>query len=90
MKFRKIYQCWVRPALLYCCETWEVTVADEARLCGVEHHMIQMCGVFTDVLRDRVCFVVKIEDIIQSCLWWCGHVMHGYINSQIRQVIEAK
>ena len=46
--------------------------------------------VLTDVLRDRVCFVVKIEDIIQSCLWWCGHVMHGYINSQICQVIEAK
>ena len=32
----KIYQCCVRPILLYCCETWELTVADEARLRGVE------------------------------------------------------
>ena len=32
----KIYQCCVRPALLYCSETWEITVADEASLCGVE------------------------------------------------------
>ena len=27
----KIYQCWVRPGLLHCCETWE-PVADEVRL----------------------------------------------------------
>ena len=33
---RKIYQCCVRPALLYCSETWEITVADEVSLCGVE------------------------------------------------------
>ena len=32
----KIYQCCVRPALLYFSETWEITVADEASLCGVE------------------------------------------------------
>ena len=30
----KIYQCCVRPVLLYCCEMWELTVADEARLRG--------------------------------------------------------
>ena len=29
---RKIYQCCVRPGLLYCCETWEITMADEVRL----------------------------------------------------------
>ena len=30
----------------------------------------------TDVLRYRVGVVVKIEDmIIQSRLWWCGHVI---------------
>ena len=23
---RKIYQCWFKPVLLYCCETWEFTV----------------------------------------------------------------
>ena len=57
----------------------------EARLCGLEHHMIRMmCGVklvdrvSTDVLRDRVGVVVKID---QSCLQWYGHIMHGDINS---------
>ena len=28
----KIYQCCVRPVLLYCCKTWELTVEDEAGL----------------------------------------------------------
>ena len=42
----KIYHCCVRPVFLYCCETWEVTVAYEARLHRVEHQMIRMmCGV---------------------------------------------
>ena len=40
--------------------------------------------VSTDVLRDRVSVFMKIEDsIIQSCLRWYGHVMHGNTNSQI-------
>ena len=63
----KIYQCSVRPVLLYCCETWELSVVDEARLPGVERRMIRMmCGVrlvdmvLTDVLRDRLDVVVKI------------------------------
>ena len=48
----KLYQCCVRPFLLYCCETWELSVADDARLHGVEHRMIRMiCGVR---LVDRV------------------------------------
>ena len=33
---RKIYQCCVRPVMLYSCETWELTVADETRLSNVE------------------------------------------------------
>ena len=48
---------------------WELTVADEARLHGVEPHMIRkMIGVrlvdrlLTDVLCHRV--VVKINDVI--------------------------
>ena len=94
----KIYQCCVRPVLLYCCEAWEPTVADEARLHGVEHRMIRIiCGVrlvdrvLTDVFRDRVGVVVKIEYlIIQSCLRWYGHVMRGDINSQIREVVEVE
>ena len=94
----KIYQCCVRPVLLCCCETWELTVADEARLCGVERCMIRMtCGmrlvdrVSNDFLRDRVSVVVKIEDmIIQSGLRWYGYVMSGDINSQIREVLEVE
>ena len=50
---------------------WGLTIADEARLRGVERRMIRMnCGVrlvdrvSNDVLRDRVCVVVKIEDIV--------------------------
>ena len=47
-----IYQCCVRPVLLYCSEMWDLTVMDEARLCGLEHHMIRMiCRV---KLVDRV------------------------------------
>ena len=56
-----------------------------------------MCGVrlvdrmLTDVLRDRVCVIVKIEDmIIQSRLLWYGHVMRGDINSQIREFMEVE
>ena len=94
----KIYQCCVRPVLLYCCETWELTVADETRLRGVERRMIRMMCVvrlvdrmLTDVLRDRVGVVVKIKDlIIQSCLQWYSHVMHGDINSQIREVMDVE
>ena len=94
----KIYQCCVRPVLLYCCETWEIVVANEMRLCWVEYRMIRMmCGVrlvdrvSTDFLRDRMGVVVNIEDmIIQSRLWWYGHVMHGDINSQIREVMEVE
>ena len=48
-----------------------IIVANEMRLCGVEHRMIRMmCAVrlvdrvSTDVLRDRVGVVVTIEDFI--------------------------
>ena len=69
----KIYQYCVRPVFLYCCETWELTVADETRLRGVERRMLRMMclvdRVLTDVLRDRVGVVVKIENmLIQSRL----------------------
>ena len=65
----KIYQCCVRTVLLHCCETWELTVADEARLRGVGRRMIRMmCGVrlidrvSTDVFRDMMGVTVKIEN----------------------------
>ena len=48
---------------------------------------IRMCGVR---LRDRVGVVVKIENIIQSRLWWYGRVMRGDISSQIREVMKAE
>ena len=93
----KIYKCCSRPVLLYGCETWELTVADEARLGDVERRMIMMMHevrlvdrVTTEVLRDGVGVVVKIEDmIIQSCLRWYGHVIRGDISSQIREVMEV-
>ena len=44
--------------------------------------------VSTDVLRDRVGVVVKIEGmIIQNRLQWYGHVNRRDINSQIREVM---
>ena len=44
----------------------------------------------TDVLRDRVGVVVKIEDmIIQRHLRWYGHVMRGD-NFQISEVMEVE
>ena len=94
----KIYQCCVRPVLLHCCETWPLSVADEAKLCGMDCHMVMMvCGmrlvdwVSTYVLRDRVGGNVKIEGmIIQNHLWWYGNVMLGYINYQIREVMEVE
>ena len=96
-QWEKIYQCCVRPVLLYRFERWELSVADEARLPGVERRMIrtyrvrQFDRVLTDILRDKVGVVVKIEYmIIQSCLWWYGHVMHRDIYSQIREVMEVK
>ena len=56
-----------------------------------------MCGmrlvdrVSTNVLRDRVDIVVKIEDmIIQRHLRWHGHVMHGGTNFQIHEVVEVE
>ena len=54
---------------------------------GVVRRKIRMCGVR---LRDRVGVVVKIENIIQSRLWWYGHVMRGDISSQIREVMKAE
>ena len=43
------FVCYVRQVLLHCCETLELTVADEATLHRVEHCMIYiyMC-VFSD------------------------------------------
>ena len=40
----KVYQCFFRPVLLYCSETWELTVATEARLRGVGRRMIRRNG----------------------------------------------
>ena len=66
----KIYQCCVGLGLLYCCETQDLTVADEVRMCGIEHHLIMMCvgrliaRLLTDVLQDRVGATVKTKDMI--------------------------
>ena len=43
------------------------------------------------ILRDRAGVVVKIENmILQSRLWWYGHVMHGDINSQMYEVMKVE
>ena len=83
--------------MLYCCETWVLTVTDEMRLNVVEYHPIRMCGVrlvnrvSTDVLQDRMSVVVKIEKMImQSHLQWYDHVICGDINSQICEVMELE
>ena len=56
-------------------------------MCGVR----LVDGVSTDVLRDRVGVVVKIEDlIIQSRLLWYGHVMRGDINFHTREVMKVE
>ena len=66
----KIYQCCFRLVLLYCCETQDLTVAEEVRICGIEHHLIRMCvgrlidRLLTDVLQDRVGAVLKTKDMI--------------------------
>ena len=59
--------------------------------------MIRTCGVRlvdrvpTDVLRNRVDIVVKIEDmIVQNHLRWHGHVMREDINSQICEITEVE
>ena len=64
----KIYQCCVRPVLLYCCETFKLTVLEEVRLRGVERRMIRMMfwvrlvdRVLTDVLRDRWKLVQRLR-----------------------------
>ena len=82
----KIYQCFVRPVLLY---------SFVVRLHGVECRMIRMMcrvrlvdRVLTEVLCDRV-GVVKIEEmIIQSCPRWYGHVIRGDIIFQICEFME--
>ena len=92
----KIYQCCVRP--VYCCETCEFTVAEEARFRRVKRTIIRMMywvrlidRMSTDVLRDMVSVVVKIDNtIIESRLRWYGHVMHGDIKSQICKVMEVE
>ena len=88
----KIYQCCVRLVLLYCCETWERTVADEARLHGVGRRMIRMMCVMrlvdrllTDVLQDRVGVVVKIKDIIQS---FCGVIVVSSIDTSFPKYLR--
>ena len=39
-----IYQCSVRPVLLYCCETWELTVAHEIAWGGASYDQDDVWG----------------------------------------------
>ena len=76
----KIYQCCVRPVLLYCCETWKRTVVGEARLCRAECRLIRMmCGVrlvvrvSTDVLRIGWCCKDQRYNSKPSAVVWLCH-----------------
>ena len=77
----KIYLCFIRTVLLNCCKTRELSIANEARLRGMQFRMIRMMcevrlddRVSTDVLRDRVGVVVKIEDNSKlSVVVWSWH-----------------
>ena len=53
----KIYQCCVRPVLLYCCEIWELAVVDEVRLHGC-------------CCEDRGCDNSKLSAVVWSCHAW--------------------
>ena len=61
---------------------------------GVERRMTRMMRlvdrVSADVLCDTAGVAVKIEDMIQSRLWWYGHVMRGNVDFQIREVMEIE
>ena len=90
---RKIYQCCVRPVLLFCCEAWELAVADEARLRGVERRMIKMmCGVrlvdrvSTDVFHDRVGVVLKIKDMIFKVV--CGGMVMSCVEKSFHKYVR--
>ena len=68
--------------MLNCCETWELTVGDEARLRGVERLMIRMIcavrlvdAVSTDIFRDRVGVILEIKDMIIQSHLRCGIVL---------------
>ena len=65
----KIYQCCVRPVILYCGDTWGlVTYYCKLVEARVECCAIRMCGlrlvyrVLRDVLRDKTGVVVMTED----------------------------
>ena len=78
-------------SFLYCCETLELTVADEARLCGLECCKIRMmCGVrlvdrvSTDVLQDRVscCKDRGYDNSKPSAVVWSCHAWrHQFPNT---------
>ena len=86
----KIYLCCIRTVLLNCCKTQELSIANEARLRGMQFRMIRMMcevrldeRVSTDVLRDRVGVVVKIEDNPKpSVVVWSWHAwIHQFPNT---------
>ena len=52
----KIYVCYFRPVLLHCCETLELTVANEATLHRVERCMIQIYYIRVDSLYEKQYF----------------------------------
>lgn len=86
----KIQQSCVTKVLSYSSETWELTIVDELRLCGVEQHIIRaMCEVklvdkvSSDILGERVGVAVKYmavcNDMVMSSV---EALIHKYVKQQ--------
>ena len=65
----KVYQCFFSPVLLYCSETWELTVATEARLRGVGRRMIRRNG--GSKSKQKLLTPVSRENWIKTDVFCC-------------------
>ena len=65
----KVYQCFYRPVLLYCSETWELTVAAEAKLRGVRRRMIRGNG--GSKSKQKLLTPVSRENWIKTDVFCC-------------------
>ena len=95
----KIHQFCVRLVLLDCCETWELTIADEPGLCVGEGGSVVWLGWCVGwgwSIGCRLMFfgtgwvMRRSKTLIQSRPRWYGYVIRRDINSQVRQVMELE
>ena len=61
----KIYQCFVRPVLMYCCEMWELTVEmTEKRKKGQPRKLWEEC-----IKKDLKRYGLRREDAFDQKKW---------------------